>query len=508
MLDVRELPKLRGGFREAHIDTQVTMVRNVRVIRAGQRIRRRMFLRALGLGLTAPLAAKLADQALAQASGRPKRFMLFFMPHGAPPEHYNPKVMAGDPTNFTLNESGVSVLGPLEPYKQYVNVLQGFTYPEAMTHEGVMSCLSNTPTSNDTETPRTSFEHVMANSLGVKPLILGAVPHRVWGIDKDGMLMWDGTPVVPENNPLKAYDEVFGGLGQGDPSTGPDPNVELANALHSLTEGEVAALKTELSALTHEQTKLQTHLEAIQSLKATGGSVTVSCDTAPTLPAVEALRVKAQGQPTTGTDSFFLREENFPDILAAQLEVAAHAMLCNARQVVAVQSMYVNADIDFGFMGSAGSHHLTLSHTQPVGTADGLDMNTRVPFAEAQKWFTEQLVEHVIKVLDVDDPADPGRKVLDNTCIYWCSEIGEGAWHTTESRVIQAGGGSNYPTAYMPLVTIGKCGGALKSGQVLTFGPDRPAGDLYLALCRAMGVNVPNIGTATQAVQEILEAGV
>src|SRR3970282_622638 len=97
---------------------------NVRVVRAAQRLKRRVFLRALGLGLSLPLAAKLAESALAQASPRPQRFMLFFMPHGAPPEHYNPKVTEGDPTNFVLNDSNVSILGPLEPYKSYVNVLQ------------------------------------------------------------------------------------------------------------------------------------------------------------------------------------------------------------------------------------------------------------------------------------------------------------------------------------------------------------------------------------------------
>jgi hypothetical protein len=37
---------------------------------------------------------------------------------------------------------------------------------------------------------------------------------------------------------------------------------------------------------------------------------------------------------------------------------------------------------------------------------------------------------------------------------------------------------------------------------------DRPVGDIYLSLCRAMGVNVTSMGNSTQPVMEMLEAGV
>src|SRR6185369_12374861 len=107
---------------------------------------------------------------------RPKRLMVFYTPHGMPPEHYNPVVNG---TEFFLDRTGQSILGPFEPYKQYVNVLQGFNYPGGSTHEGILTVLSNFGTSNDETTPRTTFEHVIANGLGAQPLVLGAVAHRV-----------------------------------------------------------------------------------------------------------------------------------------------------------------------------------------------------------------------------------------------------------------------------------------------------------------------------------------
>jgi hypothetical protein len=156
------------------------------------------------------------------------------------------------------------------------------------------------------------------------------------------------------------------------------------------------------------------------------------------------------------------------------------------------------------------AHHSGLSHTgyQPVDGAqydsplsvNNFKSDTRAAFAYAQRWFAEQLDTHVLQVLaNTDDPAAPGSKVLDNTIVYWMSEIGDGAGHTTQSQV-------EYPQvpAYLPLVSIGKGGGALKTGRVLRFDADRPAGDLYLTFARAMGASGESFPDATGPVTELL----
>jgi hypothetical protein len=492
------------------------MTEYTRLARARRGIERRLFLKAIGLGMSAPIAWQICRSAVAQAQGaRPKRLMVFFMPHGAPPEHYNPVFNVGTPTDFTLSQSGVSILGPLEPYKQYVNVLQGFAYPGASTHQGILTVLSNFGDGRavDDVTPRTTFEHVIANGLGVRPLILGAVPHRPCGIDQDGKLMWDGQYVVPEKNPLIAFDRLFTAS-----AAAPDSNVQLRNALTALTEGQLGSLQSELGGLTSAQSKLQIHLESVQSLRLSAGGGQQSCTTAPSLPSLDALRLASQGQVEADgpCGGFFLSEDNFPAILDAQLQVAAQALICNATPVVAVQPMYTNADINFAFMGSAGSHHSALSHTGPQSTGTGLSLEARVAFANAQRWFVERLVANVVSQLNVPDPADPGRLVIDNTIIYMFSEIGEGAWHTSGSRRLNFDPVTPAaPLAYMPIVTIGGGGGALKTGQVVRVNDnpqppdnpptgDRPAGDIYLALAQAMGVPVASFGNATNPLTEIL----
>jgi hypothetical protein len=494
------------------------MKEHTRVARARRGIERRLFLQAVGLGMSAPIAWQLSRSAVAQAQEgpRPKRLMVYFMPHGVPPEHFNPVFNPSTPTQFSLNQSGVSILGSLEPYKQYVSVLQGFSYPGASTHEGILSVLSNFGDGRavDDTSPRTTFEHVIANALGARPLVLGAVPHRPCGIDKDGKLMWDGQYVVPEKNPLVAFDRTFGSLGGGQQ----DVNVQLRNALTQLTESQLGSLSTELSGLTGAQSKLSVHLESVQSLRLGAGVGSQSCDAVPALPALDLIRQQSAGQPLEGNPcgGFFLDEANFPAILDAQLQLAAQALICNATPVVAVQPMYTNADINFSFMGSPGSHHAMLSHTSPGSSGSGLSLQTRTPFANAQKWFVDKLVTHVVSALMVPDPADPGRTVLDNTLIYMFAEIGEGAWHTSRTTKINFDNiNPPAPFAYMPITLIGGGGGAIKTGQIVRVNndpnpqqtgatQDRPAGDIYLALCKAMGVEIASFGNATNPLTEIL----
>src|SRR3954454_14194762 len=106
------------------------------ISRAGAAIERRMFLKAMALGLTVPAALRVARLATAAGGTAPKRMFLMYIPHGTAPEHYAPKVNNAtvDPTqtavyaDFDLDKTNVSILGPLQAYKSYVNVYQGIQY--------------------------------------------------------------------------------------------------------------------------------------------------------------------------------------------------------------------------------------------------------------------------------------------------------------------------------------------------------------------------------------------
>jgi len=510
------------------------MPKNVFVTRAAQRIERRMFLKAMALGASVPVAVRLARVATAAPSTAPKRFFLFYTPHGTAPEHYAPKIPGDtyDPTKaatftqFDLDQTNVSILGPLEPYKQWVNVYQGFQYPgTAATHEGIVDCLSGLTNSDgtgatDTTTRRTSIDQLIGQALNINPLILGACSHQTYGLDNHGMLFWNGSPIDPQKSPVVAADSLFSGSSG---STAPSADVQLHSDLLAFTASEIQTMRGTLNGLTREQSKLDAYLAAIQAQQSSSSAMSGqnSCTTKPTLPTVEMVRSASAGNKpdSSGANDYFYEEANFPLLLQAQLEVVAQALICNAAPIIGLMPMYATCDFDFTFAGAPGSHHTDLSHTMyqaasgaqynsPISISN-LQTTIRTPFATAQKWFTTQLVNKVVSLLaTTDDPAAPGTKVLDNTIIFWMSEIGDGADHNRVSEIL-------YPQVpdSIPLVTIGGGAGALKTGMVVRYPIDastnaakvnRMVPDLLLTLATAMGAKSVTLPHTTGVVSEVL----
>ena len=496
------------------------------VSRAARQIERRMFLKAMALGLSVPAAMRLARMATAATTGPQKRFFVMFVPHGTAPEHYAPKIngvddqtMKGTFTDFALDQTNVSILGPLQPYKSYVNVYQGFQYPgAAATHTGIVNCLSGIQ-AVDTTTARTTVETVIGKALNIKPLILGACSHLPTGMDSNGMLFRDGTPIDPQKSPVAAADSLFGGQTTAPP---PSADVQLRKDLLAFTANEIQGLSSALSGLTSEQNKLATHLASIQALQSDSSMMTQSvCASKPTLPTVEMVRTASAGNKPdpSGSNDYFYQAANFPLLFQAQLEVVAQALICAAAPIIGLMPMYATCDFDFGFAGAPGAHHNTLSHTM-YQAASGAQYNSplsitnlqtavRMPFATAQKWFTTQLVNKVVSILaSTDDPTAPGTKVLDNTLIYIMSEIGDGQDHNRVSEIL-------YPQTpdSLPLVTIGKLGGAIKSGQVVQYPiatnamaatVNRPVADLYLTFAKAMGASSVSFPGQTGVLSEVM----
>ena len=66
--------------------------------------------------MSVPAAMRFSRMATAATAAAPKRFFLLYMPHGTAPEHYAPQIAGSDLTNFALDKTNVSILGPLQPY--------------------------------------------------------------------------------------------------------------------------------------------------------------------------------------------------------------------------------------------------------------------------------------------------------------------------------------------------------------------------------------------------------
>ncbi|MET0388213.1 MAG: DUF1552 domain-containing protein [Polyangiales bacterium] len=436
-------------------------------------IRRRLFLKAVAAGVAAPLAAAVARRALAAPGARPGRLMVMYFPDGVPPEHYTP-LGSGDQFDLAVGEA---VLEPLAPYQRYLNVLLGLQIGAGEeNHEAISQLLL------PAREQGRSVEQVVARGLDSPALLLGAVPLKSAGeqfnAGAKNVMFRDGDWLRPQVDPVRAADTLFGATAGG-ATAAPSGEARFRQQALALTESELETLHGELHRLTGEQTKLAVHLEALRQLRASSARPPppmASGQCTPTLPAVDALR----GQ----VSDYFYTESHLPEIYPAQLQVAAQALACGSARVVGLQVSYGVSEQVWSFLPgflASDQFHGTLSH------GDGSKPDIRARFAKAKRWLIQGIVDHVLPTLDQPDPLDPAHSVLDNTLIYVCSELADGAMHNTNTKPMYIDNGKTMIDTQLPIITVGGGAGALQTGKLWTFN-NRPHTDLLLTLCELMGV--------------------
>lgn len=438
--------------------------------RQKQKLQRRTFLAALGLGISAPVALRLSKMAIAAPTGRPTRLFIYFVPHGVPIEHYE----VGDGFNLLTGEG---ILSPLEPYKNHLTSLRGVGNVVMENHAAIRSVLTGGDNTHD------SIDYLVANALRTTPHVLGAQSYRANspGPDDDSKLVRHGAYVTPILNPADALDDLFVGLdaagAPGEPVTPLATDFRLETL--DLTISEVEGLQQQLASITTESNKLQVHLDSLRALKesSSGEGAVLSCESRPDLPLVTAL---------AGQDVFSMN--NFGAILDGHLEATANAFVCGSARVSTLQVMYANAQLDMNFPGGPGvmgNHHDPLSHST--------DQAGRTNFAIAQRWFYDRLATKFLSVLDQPDPQDPEHTVLENTTILTCTEICDGNSHMSAAGDQWIIHESRNRYTYLPWNIIGGGGGCFSGGRVVNMeGIDHR--QILAAVAYSMGVELPQVG--------------
>lgn len=435
-------------------------------------LRRRTFLKALGLGLAAPLAAKMSRLASAEPSDAYTRLFIYYIPHGVPVEHFGP-AQAGA---FGAESA---ILSPLAPFASKSNVVRGIGMNDGATnHAAIRATLTGFSEGGSGD----SIDKIIADTLGRQAYAMGTIPYAASaGFSSDSFLVKHGQWLRPTEDPNKAATDLFAAV---EPSEGVDETAFRQAAL-GLTEAEVDGMQTALSGLTKEKNKLQLHLESIQALKASGPSINL-CDGAPSFSKLAAV---------SGVD--VMDQENFGKVLDAHLEVAANAMICGTAPILTLQNLWVNSGLNFGFSGGPGiakGHHDGLSHSW--------DVPGREEFAQVQRYFYERLATVLLSALEVPDPGDPSRTVLDNSLVYVCSEVSDGANHNSNASPIYIDG--NELQSYLPCVTIGGGGGRINTGLVVD--ANVPHTDMLATLAAGVGAPITSIGGQSVSTVEGLVA--
>ncbi len=503
------------------------------------RLRRRVFLKALGIGLSAPLAFQFSQMAAAQTS-RPKRLILFYFPHGVPNEHMDmePYLMPSNPlfanhgsdpnsstwspvkdvhvaSDYTLNtRTGFNLLSPLEPYRAQMSIVRGLYQSGSFsTHDSIGAILTG-----DGLSP--SLDQIVAKELAMKSLFLGSVTRVNAQLDlTNGVLSRNEAGWrTAENDVVKAYDEVFAEVGPTDSTaTGPDDNTYRKQVL-DLTMGEITELRKAVAGLTQEEDKLSAHLAALENIKASsdglGTASGEACNSAPPIVHLDEFReAKASYVANDGTEywqsgsldwqnpSADLRT-NFTKLAESQAELAAYAVLCGQTQIVTIQNGWASADYPVPQIlpsRPTDSYHTQISHHSYNGD---LEDSFRMDYAKVQQWFVARMAR-MCEILDQPDPFDPEHTALENTIIYGFSEIGDGNLHTKRLERQYQAPEDQQIFSYYPAIIVGGGGGSLASGRLITV-DNRPIADLLLTLGSAMGSSATSMSQSTGVIRELL----
>jgi hypothetical protein len=421
---------------------------------------RRSLLKAIAGGALAfPFAGLFAKTADAGPSPSvAKRLIIYYFPDGVPAAagSVSPFLVNGSETTFTLPTN----LAALAPYQSQCIFLRNLSMgpTDAGSHPGGAKKLLTGVDGGGGE----SIDRYLARTIGggapFPHLYLGAMATQNSASgDKFVSYPSAGTTVAPEDDPMNAFDRLFGSTTSPSPSTpkGPDP-VEVSIIDSAL--GDIGDLQARLGSV--EQSKLTLHLEALREVekrvKGLGASALPSCNqSVGSVAAIDRGRLYDPAQ--------------FPDILRAQMDLMVQAMACGLTSVGVIQ---------------ASQHTSELIMSRFAGTplyTPGYDMRSHqashygdpssslyASFVSQVTWFVQQL-GYLLDQLKAR-PEGSGT-MLDNTIVLLCTEISDGNTHSHDD---------------MPFILAGGAGGALKTGRLIDCGGRRHS-DLLGTIAHAMG---------------------
>lgn len=440
-------------------------------MRPMSKLGRRLFLGgAVGAAAGAaslPVLRSLGGRSAARAADAfPKRLVVWFTPNGTVGEQWFPQ--SGGETDFVLGQ----ILRPIEDagLRDKMLVFRGLdmkstqagpgdghqkgmghmlTGAELLPGDVLGGCDSCPPAGLSSGI---SIDQVVANTIG------GDTPFRSLELgvrSEDYANNWtrmsyrgadDALP--PENNPKEAFERVFAGV-TGDPAEDAKRRAMRLSVVDGVKR-DFGALEGKLSGA--DKKKLESHLEAVQSLERRLGTV------------------NACGRPELGT--FVDRPKdnaNLPTVLAQQIDIGVMAMACDLTRVVSFQISNSVGNNVLSFLNVGGSaietNHHAISHEDeqlPYGYRDALTVINR--------WYAQQFVSLLQKMDAVEE--GEGRSMLDNSVVVWVNELSDGRRHNHDN---------------MPFMMVGSAGGHFRTGRYLQFN-GQPHNNLWVSLQQAYGV--------------------
>lgn len=426
---------------------------------------RRTWLRRAGQAALALPLLQLPRGVRAQGTqNHPTRLLIFYQPNGTKKELWSPQ--GGTETEWAPGP----LLRPLAPFRDRmvlfdgVDLTVGYEGPGGPHQRGMASLLTGEIiTEGDFiggDGRRAgwaggpSIDQVLARELApgttFDTLELGvrckeAVPRgRIIYRDRE-------QPVPPIDDPLVAYDRLFGGSMVADDPQSVARLLQKRRSVLDAVSADFGALYAKVGA--EDRAKLEQHATSIRNLEQR----------------LEAIATIPECQPETpmAVDDP-LSEAHFGQIARAQVDMLVSALACDLTRFSSMQcSTSVNA-LRFTFEGLDRHQGHSLSHA-----GDGNDL-MQPTWERHLMWYSE-LLAYLLARLDAVPEGD--GTLLDHTLVLTVNELSRGNNHSLED---------------IPFMLIGG-GGGLKGGRHLTY-RNASHNDLLVSVMQLMGLEVSTFG--------------
>lgn len=428
-------------------------------------ISRRTFLRGAGAALALPALEVMAPSiARAQQMGAPppRRILAYYVPNGIHMRAWTP---AQTGAAWELSP----MLTSLAPVKDDLLILSGVSNLPARP-DGPGDHASGTgafltaahPFKTEGTNIRNgiSMDQVAANELGAHTLFpslqLGAEGGGSTGNCDSGYscayarnISWSGpsTPLAKEVNPQAVFDRLFSGV---DPqATAEQRRKRKLYKLSILDFVREDATQLQQKLGRTDRAKLDEYLTGVRELETR-------------IRAAEDAPVCEPGTRPEGSSDVRTRVKNMSDLMVL-------AFQCDLTRVISFMLGNAGSNRVYEFLGIGEGHH-QISHHQdnPANFAMLQTIGT---------WEVEQLSYLLQELKRRQDP--DGTPLLDNTVVFFSSEIEDGNSHSHRN---------------MPILLAGKAGGALRPGRHIRYEREQKVGDLFISLLQASGVQVSSFG--------------
>ncbi len=417
------------------------------------RSNRRQFLKTLsGAALAAPLATlPWARTAMAQQSGgAPKRAVFVFIPDGCIPERFHP---TGGEFDFQLND----MTSPLESIRQHCVFASGLNmYEGGHTHEGGVAKVL---TGNNTE----SLDYFLAQRIGQSTPFRGVTlgVHATFQNGEGNVPSFSSgnVPITPNDNPVNAFDNIFGGQ---DPGNVPIGDRRKRSILDQML-AEIRTLNSKAGA--SERAKLEFHTESIREVERrilNNGAEAGVCNTSGFNSTGFTVPEGWHGYPPK-----IHLDEHYETIGRLQMDIITQAFACDMTRVATL--VWSHPVSPLRVEGIDQGHHDT-SH---FGQSSSQIADKFVQYKQYHMRQFRYLVENLASRTDTD-----GNSMLHNSVIFLCSELGHSDAHDHRN---------------MPFILAGNAGGALQTGRYLNFNGDAHT-KLLVSIANMMDVNIDRFG--------------